>query len=399
MPRKVMSDSEKVTAVLADCAEYPASAAVGLRAVLAKGLPEVVDVLRNATTLAEREVPRELLQMITKILRNASECCLELLKDDQVAVEEASALCDAGDASHDSSSATLEEARARVEQLNSEVNAARETAATEQSNHADVEAATKHILESQATLEKEVALSRQIAVLVQDLEAGVPATALASMVDVVLGYLADKGAEQALQVAAHSALQRLPAERQAFDVATLEAMKAVLAEWQAHLDEKLAMSAAAVEGAKAERVGAWAILTLARERLADLEEASTQAEQALEVAALATREAESERKSLRKALSERLVQQTLTEVKASEINEALAALGRLSDPTPLPAPAHDTVQDVAMTQDVEDVEDVMMTKEVEDVTVTKEVTMTKDIETFPALVGGRRVATAGAGFA
>eukprot|EP00448_Togula_jolla_P011562 CAMPEP_0170605416 /NCGR_PEP_ID=MMETSP0224-20130122/19963_1 /TAXON_ID=285029 /ORGANISM="Togula jolla, Strain CCCM 725" /LENGTH=370 /DNA_ID=CAMNT_0010930421 /DNA_START=67 /DNA_END=1179 /DNA_ORIENTATION=+ len=365
-----MSDLETVVAVLADCAEYPSTAAVGLRAMLADGLPEVVDVLDKATTTAEREVPHELLQMVAMVLRSASGCCVEVLKEREVQVAEASALCDAGDARHSSSRATLEEARDQVTLLSSQLQAARETAAEEQSNHADVEAETKHILESQAILEKELALARQMAVLVQDLEAGVSEKALPSMVDAVLGYLVDNGAEPALQVAARSALQRLPAERQSFDVITLETIKGVLAEWQAHSEEKLATSAPTVEGARAEALGAWAILALARGNTAELEEAHAQAEQALETAASAYEKAQADVSSLRKALSDRLVEQTLTEAKAAEINEASAAVLRLADVTPPPTAAADTVPDVKMTE---------------------------DSRVGPALVDGRRVATAGAG--
>jgi len=366
MPRKsTPSDLELVTAVLGDSEEYPSGTAASMRSLLATGLDGIVAALKEGK--GETELPSELLRLVGKVLQDASAQCLAGLKGKEADAAAALAKCEVSDAAKDLASAALEEAMVKLQGLKAELTAAKAAEKREQCNYSEVQATTQSILDGHAALEGQLAKSESMAQAAGELQTGVEANELSPTVDSVLEYLAENGAEQALQAAARSAFQRSPAERHPFDVIALDAVQANLASYRAAASEQVAASAANAERARAEVLGAWAILDAARDQIMTVKEAIGEAEKALEQASQSFTVAETQAKSLRQALSRCLVQQTLAESSAGEINKALAALSRLADATAA-APAEAT-QDVKMAE----------------------------YPAAAALVEGRRVATAGAG--
>jgi len=365
MPHKAPSDLELVSAVLADSDEYPSSTASSMRAMLANGLAGTVAALQEKT--GEPELPQEFLGLVGKVLHDALAQCLSGLKEKEADAAAALVQCEASDSARDLASAALEEAMVKLQGLKAELIAAKSAEVKEKCSYSEVQAATQSILDGHAALEEQLARSQRASQAAQNLESGLPAESRASTAELVLEHLAENGAEQALQAAAGSALSRPLAERHPFDVVTLDVVKTVLGSWQAGAAEKVATSAPSAVQARAEVLGAWAILDAARDQIMTVKEAIGEAEKALEQASQSFTVAETQAKSLRQALSRCLVQQTLAESSAGEINKALAALSRLADATAA-APAEAT-QDVKMAE----------------------------YPAAAALVEGRRVATAGAG--
>jgi len=369
MPRKTPSDLEVVAAVLADSAEYPSATAASMRSMLATGLSDIVSALEDKT--GETELPGELLELVRKVLQDASAHCLTGLKQREADAAAALAQCEASDAARDLASAALEEKMAQLQGLKTELAAAKAAEKKEKCSYSEVQATTQEILDGHAALQAQLTLSTRMAHAARGLQAGLQAGELSPTVESVLEYLAENGAEQALQAAARSAFERSPAERRPFDVVALEALVANLAAYQAAASEKVTLSTPSAEQARAEVLGAWAILDVARDQIMATKEAIVEAELALEQASESFTTAETEAKVLRQALSGCLVQQTLSESAAAEINTALAALGRIADAA---APAS-----AAPAEASEDVK------------------MAEDLPVGPVLVEGRRVATAGAG--
>eukprot|EP00448_Togula_jolla_P021768 CAMPEP_0170591286 /NCGR_PEP_ID=MMETSP0224-20130122/12323_1 /TAXON_ID=285029 /ORGANISM="Togula jolla, Strain CCCM 725" /LENGTH=373 /DNA_ID=CAMNT_0010915141 /DNA_START=56 /DNA_END=1177 /DNA_ORIENTATION=- len=370
MPRKTPSDLEFVAAVLADSAEYPSGTAASMRSMLATGLTGIVAALKEET--GEMELPHGLLRLIGKVLLDASAQCLAALKDKEADAAAALVQCEASDGARDIASAAMEGAMVKLQDLKAELVAAKSAEVKEKCSYSEVQATTQSILDGHAALEEQLTLSESMAQAARDLQTGVQDNELSSTADLVLEYLAENGAEQALQAAARSAFHRSPAERHPFDVITLEAVQANLALYQAAASEKVATSAPSAESAQAELLGAWAVLDVARDQIMTIKEAIGEAEQALELASQSFTAAETEAKALRQALSGCLVQQTLSEASAAEINKALAALGRITDEAAVPAskaPSTEAAQDVKMGE---------------------------DLGAGHVLVEGRRVATAGA---
>jgi len=374
MPRKTPSDLEVVAAVLADSAEYPSATAASMRSMLATGLSDIVSALEDKT--GETELPGELLELVRKVLQDASAHCLTGLKQREADAAAALAQCEASDAARDLASAALEEKMAQLQGLKTELAAAKAAEKKEKCSYSEVQATTQEILDGHAALQAQLTLSTRMAHAARGLQAGLQAGELSPTVESVLEYLAENGAEQALQAAARSAFERSPAERRPFDVVALEALVANLAAYQAAASEKVTLSTPSAEQARAEVLGAWAILDVARDQIICLKESIGEAEQALELASQSFSAAETEAKALRKALSGCLVQQTLTESSAAEISDALAALARIADAAA--ASASSAASAPAPAEAAQDDK------------------MGEDLASGPVVAEGRRVATAGA---
>lgn len=272
----------------------------------------------------------EVLGLVDNHLRSMATGARAEVQAEGVKVEEAQGMVTQAEAALEAAVHAVEKAIEEQHLRETSVKQLEAKLGEDEARHDEIRERSTEFLSAREVAETE---RTQTKALLASLESG--EAAAETVVDELVDFLQDIRAEKSLVMAVPSAFRTERAARSAFDNFAIDAAREIVSQKVAELEKDVADNAGEVAHAQAETLGAWAIVSCTQDDKKAAEEAAAVAQGQVQEAKEAKTAASKHVKEQKAALSTRLVEQTLAETRASEVEQAQAAFERLRAP---PAP-------------------------------------------------------------
>jgi len=347
MVRTVSSDRQVVMGVLRDAEAYPAEEhTAASRKMLADGLGYALPTAGSAELNGFRP---QFLGLVGGFLADVQRSAQGALEACNAATAKAEAQCKDAEAAREAAATVTGAARADVDAQQGTLTEAQGAVSAAELDFEELEKAKEAVLKTRAEIKSQREAIASIATAMKQYEND---ETTAPPTDKVMEFLGTLHTEKALLAAAPSAIALKPAARGAFDTVTVDEVKRIVAEELAAVEEKLAAGDKEEAYATSEALGSWAILDVSRERVGECAGQLLEAKVKLTEAEVAERGAGQAAEEASNNSSAELAKRVLVEARVKEVEAAIVAFEKISNPPAEPASADVPMDGDAAMEDV-----------------------------------------------